>query len=294
MKHLFILNPAAGKGKTLKLIPAIEGYFSAFKGEYAIEITEYPGHATEIAARYSAKGEIRIYSVGGDGTLNEVLNGMAGSTAALGVIPAGSGNDFIKSVQHDIDTDDILSRTIEGDARSIDMARVNGKYFVNISSLGFDAQVAHMTLHFKKLPLISGKVAYTMGILTTILQRKSNLLEIKTNDNVIKADALLVAIGNGRYYGGGMMALPKADITDGLLDICLVNNVSMLKILRLFPLYMKGLHEKIKEVSFYKGRKLEIKSAEPIAINMDGEISVVSEAVFEIVPNALSFIFPKK
>lgn len=293
MKHLFILNPAAGKGKALKLIPAIKTYFAASNEEFDIEITKYPGHATEIAAEYSSRQPCRIYSVGGDGTLNEVLNGMAGSSSSLAVIPGGSGNDFIKSIEPGSDLENIIPRTVEGTAGLIDMARVNDKYFINIASLGFDAQVAHTTLHFKKIPLISGSMAYILGILSTILQRKSNLLEIKIDEASIKADALLIAIGNGRYYGGGIMAVPEAEITDGIFDICLVDNLSRLKILHLFPLYMKGKHAKIKEVHFYKGKKVEIKSAAPIAMNSDGEISIVNAAVFEILPKALSFIFPK-
>ena len=293
MKHLFILNPAAGKGKTLKLLPAIKAYFAASEEDYAIEVTKYPCHATEIAAAYSSKETCRIYSVGGDGTLNEILNGMAGSGSSLGVIPAGSGNDFIKSIAPDSDLKSIIARTVEGTAKPIDIARVNDKFFINIASLGFDAQVAHTTQHFKKLPLITGKMAYILGILTTILQRKSNLLEIRIDDRFIKNDTLLIAIGNGKYYGGGILAVPEAEITDGLFDICLVDNISRMKILHLFPLYMKGQHGKISAVRFYKGKRVEIKSASPIAMNSDGEISIVKEAVFEILPKALSFIFPK-
>ncbi|NJD03442.1 MAG: diacylglycerol kinase family lipid kinase [Ruminiclostridium sp.] len=293
MRHLFILNPAAGKGKTLKLVPAIKSYFAALNEDYKIEITKYPGHATEIAAQYSSQQPCRIYSVGGDGTLNEVLNGMAGSNSSLGVIPSGSGNDFIKSIDPDSPLNNIIARSVEGSAKLIDIARVNGRYFINIASLGFDAQVAHTTQHFKKLPLITGKMAYILGIFTTILQRKTNMLEIGIDGGFIEADALLIAIGNGRYYGGGMMPVPEAEITDGMFDICLVDNISRMKILRLFPLYMKGQHGKISDVHFYKGKRVEIKSASPIAMNSDGEISIVNEAIFEILPKALSFIFPK-
>ncbi len=293
MTHLFILNPAAGKGRTLKLIPAIKGYFDDSKQEYAIEITNYPGHATEIAAGYSAKQPCRIYSVGGDGTLNEVLNGMAGSSSSLGAIPAGSGNDFIKSMEADIDLKSIIARTVEGHAAPIDMARINDNYFINIASLGFDAQVVHSTQHFKKLPLINGKMAYILGILSTILKRRTNMLEIKIDDTLLKADTLLIAVGNGRYYGGGMLAVPEANIADGLFDICQVDNLSRLEIFRLFPLYIKGQHGRLNAVHFYKGKRVEIKSGSPMVMNSDGEISIVKEAVFEILPGALSFIFPK-
>lgn len=294
MKHVFILNPVAGKGKTLKLIPAIKEYFASSKEDYIIEITKYPGHAAKIASDCSSEQPCRIYSVGGDGTLNEVLNGMAGSGSFLAVIPSGSGNDFIKNILQDNDLKNIIERTAKGNAKLIDVAKINDRYFINIASLGFDAQVAHKTGHFKKIPLISGKMAYILGILTTIMQRKTNILEICIDGACIKADTLLIAIGNGRFYGGGMLALPEAEITDGMFDICLVDSISRMKILRLFPLYMKGLHGKINEVHFYKGKRVEIRSASPIAMNSDGEISIVNEAVFEILPRALSFIYPVK
>ena len=293
MKHLFILNPVAGKGKTLKLIPEITAYFEGSGEDFVIEITKYPGHATELAKDYSSAQNYRIYSVGGDGTLNEVLNGMAGSGSSLAVIPSGSGNDFIKSADTPGGMKKILSRTVHGCERSIDIARVNGKYFINIASLGFDAQVAHTTQHFKKIPFISGKLAYILGILTTILQRKTNMLEIRIDDACIKAETLLIAIGNGRYYGGGMLALPEAEITDGIFDICHVESMARLKILHLFPRYMKGQHGTIKGVHFYKGKKVEIKCACSMAMNADGEISIVNGAVFELLPGALQFVFPE-
>ncbi len=292
MKHIFILNPVAGKGRTLKLIPDIEKYFADTREDYIIEITGYPGHATEIAGKYASGQPCRIYSVGGDGTLNEVLNGMAESDSILAAIPSGSGNDFIKSIVGKDDLKNILARTIQGKEQQIDIARASDKYFINIASLGFDALVVHRTQHFKKLPFITGKVAYVLGILTAILQRKTSMLDIRLDEDCIRTGTLLIAVGNGRYYGGGMLALPMAEITDGLLDVCLIEGMSRLKILHLFPKFMKGRHGVIKGVHFYKGKKLLVKSTSSIAMNIDGEISLVKEAAFEVIPKALKFVFP--
>ncbi len=292
MKHFFIVNPVAGKGKTVKLIPGISEYCKNHSCEYDILTTEYPGHATEIAMQKSSAEPCRIYSVGGDGTLNEVLNGMAGSNSSLGVIPCGSGNDFIKSIVGDNIPDNIMSATIEGTEKLIDYARVNDKYFVNISSVGFDAEVAYQTGHFKKLPLISGKIAYVLGILSTIAVCKNNQMELRVDNEVISGKSLLVAAGIGKYYGGGMHALPDAVIDDGLFDVCHVDAMSRLKILRLFPQFMKGLHRNIKGVHMYKSRKVEIYADKPIPMNRDGEIILTDKAVFEIFPKSLPFIFP--
>ena len=292
MRHLFILNPVAGKGKTLKLIPDIHDYFRGRNEEYIVETTEYPGHATEIAARYSSSEDCRIYSIGGDGTLNEVLNGMARTGSSLAAIPGGSGNDFIKSIIGRHHLKDMIKNVIEGEERLIDLAKVNDKYFINITSLGFDAQVVLKTLNYKKLPLISGKMAYMLGIFTSIMKCESHDMEIVIDGRRQKTKTLLVAIGNGRYYGGGMLALPKAEINDGLLEICLVEEMKRLRILHLFPKYMKGLHETIPGVHFFRAKNVEIIPYKPVPMNLDGELLLADKAVFTIIKDGLRFVAP--
>jgi len=292
MKHLFIINPAAGKGKTLTLIPEIEEYCNKKAYEYEIVTTEYPGHATKIAKAHSSAHPLRIYSVGGDGTLNEVLNGMAGSGCSLAAIPSGSGNDFIRSIVGADIPKNIISSTIEGTERFIDYAKVNDKFFINITSLGFDAEVVYQGRYFKKLPFITGEMSYVLGILASVMACKNHLMKIKIDDTLIFSKSLLVAVGNGRYYGGGMLALPHAEIDDGLFEICHVNAMKRLKILKLFPKYMKGLHSSIKGVHFYRGQKVEIEVDKSIPMNLDGEILLLQKAVFEIFHKRLPFIIP--
>ncbi len=293
MKHLFIVNPTAGKGKALSYIPKIHKLFENQTTHYLIEITEYPGHAAEIAKQYSDKGSYRIYSVGGDGTLNEVLNGMAGTSSALGVIPGGSGCDFIKSICRSWNTDDILKRTVEGEEVIIDAAKVNGRYFINISSIGFDAEVANTAGWLKQLPLISGSIAYAAAAVATIFKKPSHTIEITIDGVHSRIYSLLAAVANGKYYGGGMMPVPHAVINDGLLDICVIKRISRLKIIAFLYKFMKGQHGRLKEVTFYAGKKIEIRSANPIALNIDGEVERVREAVFEMVPEGASLILPK-
>lgn len=321
MKHLFIINPIAGKGKALEYIPKIKEYFSRIKDIFFIEVTKYPGHAIELVKKYVSKDTFRVYSVGGDGTLNEVLNGMAGSNSSLAIIPAGSGNDFVKSIfnysfdknnstvknlsdkdiivrdTNDIVTDsfknNLLEKLINGNEATVDIGRINNRYFINISSLGFDAEVVYKSHKIKKFPLITGLLAYILSVLVTLINYRSNPLKIVIDGQTIEKGTLLVAIANGRYYGGGMEAVPSADLNDGLLDICLIEYVGRLKILKFLPKFIKGQHTSIKEVSFFKGKNIRIISNNKIAMNIDGETNIINGKVdFEIVPKGIRIVMP--
>jgi len=294
MKHLFIINPAAGKGNTSKIIPSIKKIFDNREDEYIIELTEYEGHATEIVKEYVSKDKYRVYSVGGDGTLNEVLNGIVNSNSSLAVIPSGTGNDFIKSITEDYKTEDILLRTIEGQEELIDLATVNGRFFINIASVGFDAEVVYNTIKFKRLPLVKGKFAYILGILATLFTYRSRNLSIEVDDKIINVKATLLAVANGKCYGGGMLVAPKAKVNDGVFEICIVKHLPKLKIAGLFPLLIKGEHESMDVVSMLKGKRVKVVSDKDIAINIDGEVDKVREACFEIIPNKIEVVMPKK
>lgn len=296
MKHLFIINPAAGKGKTLKLIPIIEKIFNEKNEEYKIEVTKYVGHATELAKNYSELENYRIYSVGGDGTLNEVLNGMVNTQSSLAVIPSGSGNDFIKSIykySKKEEIEKILIKTINGNEHAIDLGKVNNRYFLNIASVGFDAEVASNSIKFKKLPLINGTIAYILGILITVFKYKSYNLNIEVDGNKFLIKALLIAVANGKYYGGGINVTPKAKLNDGLFDICIIETVGRLKILGLFPKVIRGTHENIKQVSFNNGQFVKIHSNETMAFNIDGEIISGNDAEFQVIKDGINIVIPQ-
>lgn len=305
MKHLFIINPIAGKGKSLDYIPVIEKYFSDNGSDYFIEVTKYPGHATELVREYVSKDNFRVYSVGGDGTLNEVLNGIAGSNSSLAIMPAGSGNDFVKSLENykkytrggkklPEPSIPFLDSLVHGNEITIDIGKVNGRYFLNISSVGFDAEVVYKSYKIKKLPLITGLTAYILSVLATLASYKNNHLEINIDGKTIKAGTLLVAVANGRYYGGGMQVVPSSRLDDGFLDICLIEYVGRSKIIKFFSRFVKGTHGTIKEVSFHKAKKVSIISKNSIAMNIDGEASMISGKIdFEIIPGGIKVVLPR-
>lgn len=295
MNHLFIINPAAGKGKALKLIPEIEKIFKNREDKFIIEITTETGHATEIAKQYSSGGDYRIYSVGGDGTLNEVLNGMVHCNCSLAVIPAGSGNDFVKSIYNcteDNSIEDKLLSMINGKEKEVDLGIVNGRYFLNIASAGFDADVTYNSIKLKKLPIINGKLGYILGILITLFKFKTYNLKIDIDNKKFELNTLLIAVANGKYYGGGINVAPRAIVDDGLFNICLIERVGRFKILRLFPKVIKGKHERIKEVSFHNGKRINLRCEEEMSLNIDGEIIRDKRVEFSIIKNGIKVVVP--
>ena len=295
IKHVFIINPAAGKAKGMNLIPVIRDIFKDSPDEYVIEVTNAPGHAEIIAASYSRQSRCRIYSVGGDGTLNEVMNGIVGTDSELAIIPCGSGNDFIRSITDDFDIKDILNRTIHSKTEYIDFAKVNSRYFLNIASVGFDAEVVYNARKLKKVPGVSGSLAYILSIIYTVFVYRGRHLKITVDNQKFSSKFLLVAVANGKFYGGGMKPVPQADLQDDMLDICLIDPLNIFKILAFFPKFMKGEHVTMKEANFMKGRKIDIECFnQDISINADGEIFRGRKIQFEIQSQKISVVIPSK
>jgi YegS/Rv2252/BmrU family lipid kinase len=293
-KHLFIVNPKAGKGKSLDIIPKINNEFIGREEDLIIEITKYPGHASLISNEYTSKGNYRVYAVGGDGTLNEVLNGMAGSNSFLGVIPCGSGNDFIKSLYNEKGDDILIKDIINGSVQNMDLGKIKDRYFLNISSVGIDAEVVNNALELKKIPFVSGTFAYIISAVATILTYGAKEVELVIDERKTKINITLLAVANGKYYGGGMKVAPQADLKDGYFDLCLVSKLSRIKMLLLFPKLIKGTHGEIKEVEFFKGKNITVNAEEEIAVNIDGEMIKSRSVDFKIITGGINLIIPER
>jgi YegS/Rv2252/BmrU family lipid kinase len=292
LKHLFIINPSAGKGRPLKFIPEIKRFFNLKTDEYFIEITNYPGHATEIVRQYVTQDKFRVYSVGGDGTLNEIINGMMGSGSSLAIIPTGSGNDFIKSLDYDLLEEKLLFQTVYGREVPIDLAVVNRRYFANIASFGFDAEVVDHTQKIKRNFLIPSGLCYYAGIIATLFQYRNLHLKVSIDGRKMDTKFLLIAVANGKYYGGGILPAPEAKIDDGLFDICLITGKNFFEIIWTLPKYVKGQHRGVPGVHFYKAREVKIICDQEVALNIDGEVVKVNEAVFRIIPHGINLVIP--
>lgn len=298
----FIVNPQAGKGDARKVFAAIQRELRHRSADYRTVMTERPGHATEAAREADSPV---IVGVGGDGTLNEIANGMAGSGRSLGIIPAGSGNDFIKSVGVPRRPVDALQILFTGEPRAVDVGTVfctadkegggnsSPRLFVNGVGIGFDAAVAART---REIPLLGGTALYLVAVLQTLGRYTAPVFSMHGEHAQRNAPALLIAVGNGVCAGGGFYLTPDARVDDGLLDICAVDDKNVLEILRLMPRVMRGKHHNVPGVKFFRDRSFVITADTLFYVHADGEIvgANVRRVEIGLRASSLNIIVPKQ
>lgn len=276
MKHIFIVNPISGKGKTLKAVDRIKKVCEEENLDYEIYFTEYPKDATKIARKYRFTKNI-IYSVGGDGTLNEVLNGIVGTKNLLGVIPAGSGNDFYKT----------LSKIYE-EYPVIDIGKVNDRYFINIISIGIDAEVANNVSLMKKRKVPTNQI-YNASLIYTFFKYKYKDIELSIDEKEQKkGKCTILTICNGQVYGGGYKIAPSAKLTDGYFDVYYVEKVNKPQLPSLINMLKQGIHEKHNKVHKSQATKIKFKCDKELVCNIDGEIMTAKKFNVKIIPNAIT------
>lgn len=299
MRYIFIVNPAAGKKNPLQaFFPYIREAFRSRNTDFTCYETKYPKHATEIAAAEGGKGDaVRIYGLGGDGTLNEIAAGIIGMrNVELGIFPCGSGNDYIKTFGA---AENFLSpeKQIAGQSRTVDMIRSENWSAINLCTVGMDAKIPLEVKRLKHIRFLSGPAAYNLGLLKTLLGRIGDEMTITVDRKKTYTGCFLMAvIGCGRYYGGGYCAAPEALPDDGLLDFILIRKPAFHRIPKLIGLYKAGRHLKSKEfdglLTFCRGKRLEIESPREVAQNLDGECSLIKGTSFEVMPKSIRFIVP--
>lgn len=300
MKHVFIINPKAGpKDISEYLINNIKNLF--VNGQYDIHITTGTNDARDFAKMYCLQHphvHKRFYSCGGDGTLNEVINGIYGfDNISLTCYPSGSGNDFVKNFGA---VEDFLSleNLISGQAKKVDVLKFNGRYALNICNLGFDGEVAYNFTKFKRMPRVSGKTAYNLAVLYSLLSKMKHQVQITTEEGEIyDGYILLAAIANGLCYGGGFYCAPEAKVDDGIIDLIVVKKISRFRLLKFIKYYKRGTHLNNKKLAKYiiykKCRNVSFNSKKELSLSFDGEIIRTKKLDFEILPQKLDFIIPK-
>ncbi len=295
-KHLFILNPAAGKRDgTAALRQVIEELGSARGLDYRVELTRQAGHAEALAREAAASGdELRIYACGGDGTLNEVVNGAAGRmNAAVTHVPCGSGNDFVKLFSDPSAFSD-LGRLMDPEEACFDVVRVNDRLSLGVCSAGLDARIAADMAHYKRLPLVTGSGAYVMSIAVNLLRGVREHCRVEIGDEVYDGTCTLACVCNGRWYGGGYCPVPEADPTDGVLDVLVVKGVSLIRALQIIGKYKVGRYAEYPDtILHYRCRELTLRADREIPVNMDGEIVRTDSVRFAVEPGQMRFFYPR-
>lgn len=274
MKYIFIVNPESAKGNAMKIIGNIEKVCKQEHIEYEVCYTLAQGDATRLAQSYKDDENI-IYAVGGDGTLSEVLNGVIGTKNKIGIIPAGSGNDFYRTVK------ELAKAEIESD-----VGVVNGKYFLNIACVGIDEEVANNVPLMKKKN-VKVKNLYTASILYTFTHFKFKQIHFKSQEKDEKGNFTILSICNGRYYGGGYNISPKASLEDNYFDVYYINKLRLPSIINLLLKLKKGKLEQDKRTNHFKTNNITVTSEEPIRFNVDGETIENTKFEIKIIPKAI-------
>lgn len=280
---LFIVNPISGNGKAKKRFPIIEEYLLKNNLKYEKVFTEYKGHAISLAEQAKDRSDLKaIVAVGGDGTLFEVINGLFQSRIPVGYIPNGTGNDYGRQMNISADPLLALQRVLEYNIKKIDIGRINHHYFVNVASMGFDAEVVKF-VNESNVKALFGEFAYTIGAIKVLMKFKPKTIKLTVDNLEYTYDNVwLVAVANNKYYGGGMLISPNSINDDGLFDICIIKGLTKLKFLKLFTSVFKGEHVKhYSFVEFIKGKKINIETKDDLIIQTDGEILTNIDLSFE-------------
>ncbi len=295
MKHLFLINPNAGKGKAFETVmPKIKEATAERNMDYKVYVSKSSQDTHDYCKKIGESGEkTRIYACGGDGTIYDIVNAIYGyNNVEFAAVPLGSGNDFIRLFGTKEQFMDIGAQ-IDGTAIKIDAIKCGDRIAVNQCSMGFDAEVCSKQADFKKLPWLTGESAYTASLFYCLKSKTSNRFTITIDDGEPITDNFVFAFcGNSRFYGGGYQAAPYAVPDDGLLDFSIVRAMKIPRLVTQIGNYKKGRHFKWPETTYVRGKKMTVHSDIPASVNVDGECDLVTDSTFEIIPSAFSFVIP--
>jgi diacylglycerol kinase (ATP) len=299
LKTKVIVNPVAGARSTRRKWPVISRLLERIGLAFDFNYTEGVGHAIELARAAASDGYHCLVAVGGDGTVNEVANGILSSTnvtTALGVVSTGTGSDFARSAGLERDYTAACTRLISPKRLTIDVGLVtyqrDGKaqerFFVNSAGAGFDAAVVKETERLPKF--FGGTIPYVIGMLKALVGYRNKPIVLKSGEGEERYRVLTVCVANGNYMGGGMRVAPDAALDDSLLDVVVIGDFGKFELLKDFPKVYKGTHVNLAKVSVRKTPGVTIESTEPVLVYADGELLGECPASFRVVPGALSLV----
>ncbi|MGM9545009.1 MAG: diacylglycerol/lipid kinase family protein [Vescimonas sp.] len=299
MKHIFIINPNAGKHDSRQRIYDMA---EALRKQHGLEVqcilTKNQGHATELARKLCESGEeLRFYACGGDGTANEVANGVIGyDNAAMTVIPVGTGNDFLKNFGDGAALFEDAENLWDGPRFPMDAIDVNGRIALTIACSGIDARVAADVHKYSESPLLDGKASYIYSLAVNFLFKGiSSRWTVELDGEAVEGDYSLVAVCNGRYYGGGFMPVPEARMNDGVLNTLVVQKVSRVTFAKFVGPYAKGEYHKFPHLAHCSTPQvIRIHSQkEDIVTCLDGECVTSNDVTIRLSDKKLNFFGPE-
>ncbi len=304
LRYRLIFNPAAGRGTSTQSLPRIERLLTSYSLNFDLVYTERPWHAAELAREAAQEGCDVVVAVGGDGTVNEVLNGLMtipsgdkNSRPALGVLCTGQGNDFAYGMGIPIDLEAGCKALAHGYRRTVDVGHVissdhpEGRYFGNGIGIGFDAVVGFLA---SKMTRLSGFPAYLVAVLKTVfLYYKAPLSRIEYDDQLITQPSLMISIMNGRRMGGGFHMAPSSKPNDGLLDLCIAREVNRLRIFSLIPHFLRGTQATQEPICMTRARHVVVTALKGVLpAHADGEtVCTAAERLeVELLPSQIEVI----
>ncbi len=275
MKYIFIINAIAGRGRYKKILPNIEKTCKERNIEYEIRYISEEKDGSQIALEYKDEENV-IYVVGGDGTITRTLAGIVGTKNKLGVIPSGSGNDTYRTI-----------KMLPDKETKIDLAKINDTYFINVACTGVDAEVANNIDKLRKTKIPTSQL-YNASIIYTFVKFKHKRMKLHTSIKDIDSKYTILSICNGAYYGGGFNIAPKAELTDGLLDIYYGEKMSKIKMIPLLLKMKNGKHEGKRKIHKFRTNHVEIDFEEEITFNVDGEKVTNNHFTIDILPKVIT------
>ena len=301
MSHArLIVNPAAGAGRTAKKWPHIKELLKNTGLRFEHDITEAPGHAIELAKSAVNKGYKLVVSVGGDGTINEIVNGIYASgemkDIELGIIGTGTGSDYIRTIGVSRHYQESCQHLLNPIKKSVDLGVVEflndgqstKRIFANFAGMGFDAEVVKATT--KKFKSFGGKPAYLLGLLSTFATYKNWNIHLTLDGQKEDRKICTIVMSNGKYGGGSMLIAPEADPCDGLFDVMIIGDVSKLDLLWSLPRIYRGTHLTHPKVTMKRAKLVEIYADAKMSIQADGDLVGEAPARFSVLPSALNIL----
>ncbi len=294
-----IVNPAASGGKVGKRWPDLRDALAAAGLRFRAELTQRPGHATQIARRALNEGFRYIITVGGDGTVNEVVNGLVVDKrvhpdVVLSIIPAGTGSDFVRVFHVPRDPAQAFQATLGAGCRAVDIGEIRcirddkpiRRYFVNVAGLGFDGETSARVNRMSKR--ITGTIPYLTALVLTLVSYRNKDVEVTLDGQQVRGRLNSVIICNGQYFGGGMWVGPQAQADDGIFDIVLLKDLNKVEFLLNVPRVYRGTHLTHPKVETYQAKEVHVEARQRMFIQAEGELIGEAPATFRILPGALN------